>query len=332
MAKKTINGIDYKLPNSHIKFKEEMYEHLIKYKWKYITKIPGIHAGQEYDIRLPQYPHLYSPIVSDLNKLKKKFPFKEHIHFYHMASSQAANINLFAPLLLSSEVNSVFKMLKDDFDRIATDKLYKGFCFEYWDNTSSKGLLADHSTWAGTDSDTAIAYYNCNNELCLWLIEHKLTEPEFTTCGGFKSIGNKNKENCENSFSDILNDKSLCYYHEKCHYHYWLLTEKHKSFFVSASSCETCPFKGGMNQLWRNQLLGLALEDENKYKHVYFSVVHHPDNHALDKTMKEYKHIINNNPKFSSFASKYIIDKAQSVHSPDIDKWIEWYKELYKIL
>lgn len=170
MADKTINGVDYRLPKSLTKFQEEMYVHLIKYKWNHITKMPGEYAGHEYDIRLPQYPHLYSPIISDLNKLKKKFPFKEHIHFYHMASSQAANINLFAPLLLSSEVNSVLKMIKGDFDRIATEKLYKGFCFEYWDRTNSKGLLRDHNERAGTDSDTAITYYNCNNELCYGLL------------------------------------------------------------------------------------------------------------------------------------------------------------------
>lgn len=165
----------------------------------------------------------------------------------------------------------------------------------------------------------------------LWLIEHKLTEREFTTCGGYESVSNKNKENCKSSFSDILNDKNLCHYQDKCHYEYWNITEKHKNFFANAKACKTCPFKGGMNQLWRNQLLGLALEDENVYKHVYFSVVHHPDNHALDDTINDYKQLINNNPKFSSFSSKVIIDKAKTVNAPDINKWIEWYRELYKI-
>ncbi len=331
MANRTINGVVYKLPKSLTKFQEEMYVHLINYKWSHITKVPGKYAGNEYDIRIPQYPHLYSPILSELSKLKKKFPFKEHIHFYHMASSQVANINLFAPLLLSPAVNSVLQLLKGDFDRIATEKLYKGFCFEFWDKTRSTGLLRDHNDRAGTDSDTAIAYYNCNNELCLWLIEHKLTELEFTTCGGFNSDRNKNKKNCESSFNNILKNKKLCHYHDKCSYEYWNLTEKHNSFFVNAKVWKTCPFKGGMNQLWRNQLLGFALEDENVYKHVYFSVVYHPDNHELIGTINEYKQLIDNNPKFSSFTSKDVIDKAKTVKTPDINKWIEWYRELYKV-
>lgn len=38
-----------------------------------------------------------------------------------------------------------------------------------------------------------------------------------------------------------------------------------------------------MNQLWRNQLLGLALGDNKSYEHVYFSVVKHSKNKSLDK-------------------------------------------------
>ena len=49
-------------------------------------------------------------------------------------------------------------------------------------------------------------------------------------------------------------------------------------FYVKAYEGKGCPFRGGMNQLWRNQLLAMALEKEGIYKNVYFSVVHHPEN------------------------------------------------------
>jgi len=250
-----------------------------------------------------------------------------------MASSQAANVNLFLPILLNQKVNDVFKELKSDFERIATEQLDNGFRIEFWDGNSNsdKGILGDHSAIAGTDSDIAIAYYNKENELCLWLIEHKLTEKEFTECGGAKSKGRKPNHDCNKSFSEILKNKDLCYYHSGSHYNYWDITDANQSFFINHTNHKTCPFKGGMNQLWRNQLLGMALENQGKYKHVYFSVVKHPENDALDNSINQYKDLINHNPKFSIFDSKTLIDIATKIEDKDLTKWVEWYKELYNI-
>lgn len=47
----------------------------------------------------------------------------------------------------------------------------------------------DHNPVSGTDADIAVAYRDYDDDLCLWLIEHKLTEKEFTSCGGFRSRG-----------------------------------------------------------------------------------------------------------------------------------------------
>jgi hypothetical protein len=250
-----------------------------------------------------------------------------------MASSQAANVNLFLPVLLHSTANQMLNLLKEDFKDLAINELYKGFRIEFWDGNSNtdKGLLGDHTAIAGTDSDIAIAYYNKENELCLWLIEHKLTEKEFTECGGAKSKGRKQNHDCTRSFSEILKNKDLCYYHSGSKYEYWNITEANQSFFVNHSNHKSCPFKGGMNQLWRNQLLGFAIEKLGKYKHVHFSVVHHPDNDALRNSIDQYKDLINSNPKFSVFTSKDVIDIACKVSDSALQTWVDWYKELYKL-
>ena len=90
-----------------------------------------------------------------------------------------------------------------------------------------------------------------------------------------------------------------------------------------------CPFRGGLNQLWRNQLLAIALERQhpNKYHEVYFSVVHHPENHFLTQSMDEYRKLINNSSKFGSFTSLDLIDVAKN--DPQLSEWIEWYVEVY---
>ena len=48
---------------------------------------------------------------------------------------------------------------------------------------------------------------------------------------------------------------------------------------------------------------------------------------ALDKTMEEYRQLINNSNKFSDFKSKSLVDAAIEF-LPD---WTDWYKRVYMI-
>jgi hypothetical protein len=345
MQEKMIEDVIYKLPTGLSPFKEEMYKHLIDWKWRNITKevglykkkVNGVEKVYEYDAILPEsvrnaYPHIYPAVLEKLLAHQKQFHFKFHQHFHHLVSSQAANFNLFLPILLSSKANDILKQLKPDFKSLATDQLDNGFRIEFWDGNSNKekGLLNDHSAISGTDSDIAIAYYNKDDKLCLWLIEHKLTESEFTQCGGSDSKGrNKTKHLCDKSFDEILNNKDLCYYHEASKYEYWNITEENKTFFVNSVEIKSCPFRGGMNQLWRNQLLGFAIEKQGEYKEVYFSVVKHPENDALNETIAKYKRLVSDNLKFTDFTSKDVIDVVEKVNDKELNEWSEWYKTLY---
>jgi len=343
MIVKIINGIKYKLPGSLTPFQEEMYVHLIDYKWRNITRDVGFYIFKgtpiPYDAILPKHVHntfplVYPTILHDLHEHRKKYYFKFHQHFNHMASSQAANVNLFLPILLHPHANNILKLLKPDFNRLATGELHKGFRIEYWDGNSNeeRGLLKDHSSLSGTDSDIAIAYYNHNDELCLWLIEHKLTEKEFSECGGFKSKDrDKAIHLCEKSFTEILANKDYCFHHSFKDREYWNITDENKSFFENHAKHPSCPFKGGMNQLWRNQLLGFALEKAGVFKEVYFSVVKHPGNKALEASIGQYKDLTNHSTRFTVFDSKAVIVAASTMKDADLNKWIDWYRELYKI-
>jgi hypothetical protein len=337
------NGNSYKLPSSLNDFQTELYIHLINWKWKYITTDPGFYIyknkAYEYDAILPvnsNYPLLYPEIIDDLMNLKKRYDFRQHIHFNHMASSQAANANLFLPILLNINADLILKKLKPDFKTLAKQYLYQGFRIEFWDGNSesNRGVLGDHNSRSGTDTDIAIAYYNMEDELCIWLIDHKLTEKEFTKCGSYSSKGrDKTKHLCQSSFDDILKNKNLCYYKDVRKFNYWEITDRNKSFFVNHNSFASCPFRGGLNQLWRNQLLGFALEENNDqpFKKATFSVVHHPDNHYLEGSIKEYRKLINKDQRFSAFTSNDVIMAASKINNEDLNKWIVWYKELYDV-
>ena len=332
----TAGGQNYRLSNSLNDFQLEMQVHLVNWKWDHITGEPMMYRGQPNDALFPelfanQFPMLYPAIQGAFKRHKQSFSFRLHPFFNHVASSQIANFNLFLPILLNSNVNAVLGALKSDFARLASSELDHGYRFEYWDDTSDN--LGDHNHLSGTDADIAIAYYNHQDELCLWLIEHKLTEKEFTTCGGFKSKGRRANHDCGKSFSDILADKSLCYCHDIKHFNYWKITETNLDFFPNQAHYARCPFQGGLYQLWRNQLLGLSIEQDERqpYEHVAFSVVKHPENTSLDATLDAYQELIAYNPKFSVFTSADVIAAASAINDAQLDEWIVWYKTLYNL-
>ncbi len=341
---------EYRLPPSLSRFQEKLYKHLIDYKRDVlgITE-PGLYGDREYDAVLPEayagkLPHLYEPVRELFLEHQTRFHFKTHKFADHMASSQIACANLFLPIMANPEdAPSILRSVKPDMDSIATEELDNGFRIEFWDEDPEGpdgqiGMLGDHNRSTGTDSDFAIAYRNRSGELCLWLIEHKLTEAEFTTCGGAKSKGRKYGHYSCDSTVDLMQTPGLCYYQGKCGYNYWALTLLNGNTFPRKNLLKhaTCPFKGGMNQLWRNTVLALAIENATKgpyakYKHVHFSVCHHPGNKALNASMGAYRDILGEDVRFSSFTSRPLV-KASMKHDGDgLRNWAKWYSELYLI-
>lgn len=329
---------------NHTELKNKVYGYLVKYK-KEELKIQeqGISAkGTKYDCLLPK-PYsdaelpvmLYSGIKDVIAEIQKsEFAYKPHIQASaHLASSQTACLNLFTPILESEYADDILKasgVVPEGFDHIERTQLRKGYCFEYWESQAegSKGLLGDHTPHAGTDSDCAVCYRDTEGNLCLWLIEHKLTENEFTVCGGYKSKGNTAKSFCENSnLSDLYSDHNRCYYHKKCGYFYWKIMDepRSKEFYSGKYSGKGCPFRGGINQLWRNQMVALELERRNLFHNVTFSVVRHPENTLLNDSMNEYRELTNHSNKFSDFKSDKLVEAAEE-YLPD---WTAWYKRVY---
>lgn len=342
------NGKQYRIPSGLNTFQLELYVHLIDWKWRNVTKESGTAQGNEYDAVLPDSfkktgssPLIYYGVADALALHRKKNDFRIHTHYFHMASSQAAAINLFLPLLTQNNATAILRLIKPDFDSLAMDHLDQGFCLEFWGEYNQSGNLAqrnvgplgDKSSMAGTDADIAIAYRNHQGELCLWLIEHKLTEKEFTECGGFKSKGRKEKHDCSRNFAEVLQEKGTCYYHDVRKFNYWNITERNQAFFTEHDQHVDCPFKGGMNQLWRNQLLGQAIEQDPAYpyQHVSFSVVKHPRNVALDSTLASYQKLIGNNPKFSVVQSDAFVCAAETQGDAQSSEWAKWYRELYNV-
>lgn len=335
---KTINGVKYYLPSNLNLEQTDIYIHIIDWKRKNTTTQRGLYRGHEYDAILSvetAFPAMmYKPIIPLLEKMQQSdFAYKLHKFTYHAISSQTACINLFMPLLLSEDANLILQKIPgcpSDFNKIARNKLFHGFCFEYWgqDIKSGSGVLNDHSRGAGTDADVAIAYYNMEDKLCLWLIEHKLSEKEFTKCGAYTSEANSYKENCiQCTLVDIANSPKKCHYHI-IGYKYWNILKMNLDRFQGAIEIKGCPFRHGLNQLWRNQMLASALQETGIYNNVTFSVCHHAKNTMLDKSINRYKALTCGDQMFSSFTN-YDVLNAVTTQEYDLQKWVQWYKDIY---
>jgi hypothetical protein len=336
-------GREYRLPGVLNDFQLEMYLHLIDWKWKHLTTEPGIyhHNGKDipYDAILPaelksRLLPIHPSIIDQFLSHQEKFPFKTHTFVGHMASSQAACANLFLPLLMyPDQAARVLQTVKPDLESIAVEWFDCGYRIEFWDEPDN--ALNDHTPAVGTDADIAIAYYNKAGELNLWLIEHKLTEAEFTTCGGYRSRGRNPASHRCDSIRDILSNPELCYYAGVREYRYWEITSANPEVFPVEKLLEwrACPFQGGLNQLWRNTLLALAVENSTSerwpFKQVHFSVVHHPKNKSLNSSMKAFRKLLGTGDRFSSFTSDLLIHAAKQLGFEPWHDWLNWFDELY---
>lgn len=330
---------EYRLPATLTDFQRKMYVHLIDWKRANITSEPGTYRGHVYDALLPEsyvgkLPHLHEPVRNLFLEHQKRFPFKTHKFADHMASSQIACANLFLPLMQHpAEAARILSVVKTDIDSIAVDHLDRGFRIEFWDEPDN--MLNDHNRSTGTDSDFAIAYRNHDGILCLWLIEHKLTEAEFTTCGGAKSKGRIVGKHACTPTAQIMKCSDLCYYHSACSYNYWPLTLAETEAFPPERlrRFTACPFKGGMNQLWRNQLLAIAIERAKQwpYQEVYFSVVRHPQNQALDASIEAFHELTGATGRFFAFTPEPIVRAAKRADESALHAWAQWYGDLYAV-
>lgn len=128
--------------------------------------------------------------------------------------------------------------------------------------------IGDQSTFGGTDADVALFYGFDEGKKGVLLIEFKFIEAEFSVCSSYK---NKQEVRAYCSGPDyyrelVANQRTdsrqqpLCGY---TRYLNWALTAESEMFSDSLTQSDTitgnriaaCPFRYGLNQLWRNMLL-----------------------------------------------------------------------------
>ena len=159
----------------------------------------------------------------------------------------------------------------------------------------------------------------------LYYKEHLPAYFQYVDLYGFDA--NKHKANCITcDLAALAENPQLCHYH-LIGFRYWELLKSRIEVYSGRAHGKGCPFRGGLNQLWRNQMLAFALQQ--KYASVTFSVCHHQKNTMLQRSIDQYKALIKNDKMFHSFTNYELLDAVGGSACADVIAWKKWYEEVY---
>jgi hypothetical protein len=190
----------------------------------------------------------------------------------------------------------------------------------------------------GTDADIAIFYTYDNGKKGILLVEFKFIEAEFSTCSSFA-----NKKaiqptcNSEIFYSELVATKNmLCGYNK---YFNWQLTNKSRVIDgQKIGTVSSCPFRFGLNQLWRNMLLAEQIATARQCDEFSFWVFSPKENDAYlwkkGETEKQFREILTEqgNRHFQKIHLETIFDKLQTIVNDDDDKhWLKEMENKYRI-
>ncbi len=200
---------------------------------------------------------------------------------------------------------------------------------------------------SGTDADIAVFYTYDNNKKGVVLIEFKFIEAEFSVCSSYaKKMQIKSVCNNENYYNELVNNLEiessknfLCGY---TRYNNWEFTEKSKMLDVAKiKSLSGCPFRFGLNQLWRNILLVERVAETRECDEFSFWVFSPLQNdkylwkaEEFNNTEKQFRNILTDkgNKHFKKIYLEDIFDVLRNiVSSKDEFNWLELMEEKYSI-
>lgn len=190
----------------------------------------------------------------------------------------------------------------------------------------------------GTDADTAVFYTYGDGKKGVLIIEFKFIEAEFSVCTSYaRREPIRSQCNSHQFFNDfVLSKNKLCGYNK---YHNWPLTEKSKVIDGDKiKSLPSCPFRFGINQLWRNMLLAEQVAAARQCDEFGFWVFSPIQNDKYlwkqGETEKQFRTILTEqgNQHFKKVHLETVLDQLQTIVSDHKDQeWLTALENKYRI-
>ena len=261
---------------------------------------------------------------------------KLHQYAAHVRSSQVFALNLFLPFREGSR-----SRLSDRVgEMIGTPLSIEEVGFEWVPPGAILGEL-DGDRPVGDEPATAV-------DVALWsrlrdrrqavvLFEVKLSEPDFTHCGGRNSPGNRRRDVCD-STTRFLADPMACYLRrplrKRRDRRYWdIFTARHGSVhaaFPGADPNGPCPFSFSMQQPMRNLAIARGLEQEQDcaVEKAWFALCAHDDNAEVAEHWAHWKSLL---PEPSMAPSLPASEIVRAGESEGFTEWAAWMRDRYRL-
>ena len=276
-------------------------------------------------------------IYSDYRRLARKVALadsvKLHKYVNHILSSQAFAFNLFLPFRqggrtrLSEYVSEVIGVRltidKVRFEWVPPGELLSELDGEY-PIYGEPATGVDVVLWGRLD----------NNRRAAVLVEVKLTEGGFTSCGGRTSRGNRRQDVCS-SANLFLDNPSACYLRRPLGKNrdrrYWEIFAKSygsvRDAFPHADPNGPCPFAHDMQQPMRNLAIARGLEQEDAVEKAWFALCQHDSNADVARHWEEWQRLLPDPGMAPSLPASKIVSVGEAEGLTD---WAMYMRDRYQ--
>lgn len=167
------------------------------------------------------------------------------------------------------------------------------------------------------------------------LIEVKLSEPNFTPCGGRTSPGNQRRDVCD-SAALFFSAPSACYLtrplRQRRDRRYWEFFEgAHGTVaaaFPGAGHAGPCPFANDMNQPMRNLAIARGLEQDEGWDidRAWFVLCAHDDNPKIPELWREWQLLLPDQSMSPSLPASQVVNAGEA---EGFTGWARWMRKRY---
>ncbi len=167
------------------------------------------------------------------------------------------------------------------------------------------------------------------------LLEVKLSEGEFTSCGGRESRGNRRKDVCQ-SASLFMRDPNACYLRrpvrQRRDRRYWeIFARSHGSVrnaFPNADLNGPCPFAYDMQQPMRNLAIAQGLEQEGTVRKAWFALCAHDANPDIAALWSDWSHLLPETSMAPVLPASAIVSVGEA---EGLTHWAAYMRERYRL-
>lgn len=241
---------------------------------------------------------IYAPYRDLAATAQRTDDVRLHRYAPHLLSSQSFAFNLFLPFWEGnrrrlSACASDLAATRLTIDRVQFEWVPPGRLLGEIDGERPAGgepaTAADVVLWCRLDNGRRAAV----------LIDVKLSEGDFTHCGGRNSRGNRRQDVCE-SARLFMQDPSACYLRrplrQRRDRRYWeVFAQSHGSVraaFPHADLDGSCPFAEGLQQPMRNLAIARGMEQEGLAEQAWFALCAHDANPDVAARWAEWSRLL----------------------------------------